>query len=85
MKDSQGVEILPSDDVIVIAYGYGARLVDTQTRSRVVRFGSKRIVIIDVDRYERAVHPRNLSVVNRATGKGFEHNRQKLEQSPLNL
>jgi hypothetical protein len=74
MRDSFGVTIAATDDVVVLAYGYGARAADNGTRSPIRRFNRTRVVITDADRRERAVHPGTLGVVNRTTGYGYEGN-----------
>lgn len=74
MLDALGVEILPTDTLMVTAWG-DARLIDVRTRSHVVRFGRKRVVIIDSTREERAVNPREVSVLRRDGTTGFEGNR----------
>jgi hypothetical protein len=73
VTDALGVEILPTDTVLVTSWGT-ARLVDTGTRSPVVRFGRTRVVILDADREERAVSPSEVSVVRRDGEKGLEGN-----------
>lgn len=73
LTDALGVTILPTDTVLVTAWGT-ARLVDTGTRSPVVRFGRTRVVIIDADREERAVNPSEISVLRRDGERGLEGN-----------
>jgi hypothetical protein len=74
MKDNLGVEIQPTDTVFVASWGYGARLVDTGTRSPVVRINRKRVVIVDSDGLERAVDRSHLQVMRRDGVSGFEGN-----------
>lgn len=75
MKDSFGIEILPTDRVRVNSWGYGARSMDCGTASPVVRINRTRVVIIDRDNRERAVGPTNLGVLRRDGGTGYEGNR----------
>lgn len=76
-RDALGVEINRNDTVMVTAWGT-ARLVDTGVKSAVLRIGPKRIVIVDIDGYERAVNPRELTVMRRDGGNGFEGNKPKV-------
>jgi hypothetical protein len=75
--DSLGVDIEATDTVFVNGWGYGARLIDTGIRSRVVRFSRTRVVIIDSENQERAVGPSNLAVLRRDGATGFEGNRHR--------
>lgn len=77
LHDSHGVEILPTDHVMVTSYGLGARLVDTGTRSPVLRLLRKRVQISDSDGCPRAISPANLSVLRRDGVRGFEGNRKR--------
>lgn len=79
MDDSRGVQILPTDTVTVTSYGEGARLVDCGLRSKVVRFGRTKVVIIDADGRERAVSPSNLLVARRDGYPGHEYNTSFLQ------
>jgi hypothetical protein len=73
-RDRLGVEINANDTVLVIAWGV-ARLVDTGTKSRIVKINRKRIVIIDSDGYDRSVSPSELAVLRRDGENGLEGNR----------
>ena len=73
-SDRLGVPLETDDRVMVTAWGYGARLVDTGTKSPVVRINRKRVVIIDSDGYERAVGSGVVSVLRRDGAAGFEGN-----------
>jgi hypothetical protein len=75
VNDSQGTEILPTDTVMVTAWGYGARLVDSGIKRPVIRFNRVRVVVEDSDGFARAISPRCLSVLRRDGAPGFEHNR----------
>lgn len=75
IRDAKGVEILPTDSVMVTAWGEGARLIDTGIKRPVVRLNRARVVILDADNLERAVGGTVLSVMRRDGADGFEHNR----------
>jgi hypothetical protein len=74
MDDAFKIAIRPDDTVVVCAYGYGARVTDCGTRSRVVRFNRSRVVIIDSDGCERAVDAACLAIARRDGGLGLEGN-----------
>ncbi len=74
LTDSLGIEILPTDTVMVTAYGCGARACDVRVTSPVLGIGRKRIKIRDVDREPRSVDPRCLTVLSRRGDGGFEAN-----------
>lgn len=76
MKDSCGTEILDTDTVMITAYGYGARVVDTGVKSPVLRFTPSRAVVRDADGQHRAVSGTCLTVLRRDGLLGFEHNRR---------
>lgn len=73
-RDALGVEILPTDTVLVSSYGYGVRLVDCGTRSRVLSFTPSRIRIFDADHAPRTVSPCTLSVLRRDGAAGLQGN-----------
>ena len=73
--DALGVAILPTDRVMVTAWGGNARLADTGIKRDVVRFARTRVVILDADNCERAFSPTYLSVLRRDGATGFEGNR----------
>jgi hypothetical protein len=75
MQDSHGIEILPTDTVMVTSWGYGARLVDTNIKRPVIRLNRTRVVIADASGDERAISPTNLTVLRRDGANGFEGNR----------
>jgi len=76
LTDNLGVVILPTDTVMVTAWGDGARLYDTGTKSAVVRLNRRRVVITDRDGYERAVTTSEVQVLRRDGEVGFEGNRR---------
>jgi hypothetical protein len=73
MRDALGVEILPTDTLMVTAWGT-ARLIDVRTQSPVVRLNRTRVVIIDSTNDERAVNPRETCVLRRDGKPGYEGN-----------
>lgn len=75
IRDTGGIEILPTDTVMVTAWGHGARLIDTGIRRSIVRLNRRRVVILDSDGCERSVTGAELSVLRRDGRDGFEHNR----------
>ena len=74
MQDALGVQIRPTDRVLVTSYGYGARLTDCGTRSRVLSFTPTRVRILDADNFPRTVAPACLSVLRRDNASGLEGN-----------
>jgi hypothetical protein len=74
LKDALNVTILPSDNVMVTAWGI-ARLVDVRTKSQIIRINRTRVIIIDSDGYERSVLPAELTVLRRDGAAGFEGNK----------
>lgn len=76
MKDSRGVDIQPSDIVMVTAWGSGARLADVRTKSRVLGFGRTRVRVIDANGLPRGIDPACLTVMRRDGASGFEANRE---------
>jgi len=74
IHDARGTEILPTDTVMVTAWGYGARLIDTGIKRPVIRLNRTRVVLLDADGQERAFHGGELSVLRRDGADGFEHN-----------
>lgn len=75
LRDSHGVQIRPTDIVMVTSWGEGARLIDTDLVRPVIRLNRVRVVILDAGGDERAIHPANLSVMRRDGVRGFEGNR----------
>jgi hypothetical protein len=80
MKDSLGIEIQPTDRVIVTSYGYNARLIDCGIQSPVVRINRKRVVITDCEDQQRAVAPFVLTVCRRDGQPGYEAYRTAAEE-----
>lgn len=74
LTDSLGLEILPTDTVMVTAYGMGARACDIRVISPVLGIGRKRVKVRDADREVRGVDARCLTVMRRDGGGGFEAN-----------
>jgi len=74
IHDARGTEILPTDSVMVTAWGEGARLIDTGIKRPVIRLNRTRVVILDADGLERAFAGGELSVLRRDGADGFEHN-----------
>lgn len=75
--DALGVDILPTDTVVVTAWGWNVRLCDVRSRSTVRGYGRTRVRVENNDGDVIAVPPHLLSVVNRATGTGWEGNRNR--------
>ncbi|MDA0250172.1 MAG: hypothetical protein O3B27_08530 [Actinomycetota bacterium] len=75
MFDSNGIEILSTDQVCVGAVGYGARHADNGIIRPVLAINRTRVVIRDADGNGRAVGGRVISVMRRDGTAGFEHNR----------
>jgi hypothetical protein len=65
MKDSLGIEILATDDVMVTSYGAGARIADCGIKRPVIRINHGTVVIKDASGDERAINPINLTVLRR--------------------
>jgi hypothetical protein len=77
IRDVRGVEIVPTDTVMVTSRGEGARLIDTGIKRPVIRLNRRRVVILDADGQERAVSGSELSVLCRDGADGFEHNKDR--------
>jgi hypothetical protein len=82
IRDTHGVEILPTDTVMVTSWGEGARLIDTDLKRPVIRLNRVRVVILDADGLERAIHPAYLSVMRRDGAPGFEGNKDRPNAAP---
>jgi hypothetical protein len=74
LKDDLGIEILPTDCVMVTSYGAGARMMDCGLKRRIIRINKNTVTILDADDKPRAINPVNLTVLRRTPQaiSGFE-------------
>ncbi len=82
IRDVRGVEILPTDTVMVTGWGEGGRLIDTGLKRPVIRLNRRRVVILDHEDQERPFSGSELSVLRRDGAAGFEHNKGRESGQP---
>lgn len=73
--DGLGVEILPTDTVMIASWGWQVRLADTGRRCTIIRRAAKNLVLDGGPAGTLRARPEQVQVMRRDGARGFEGNR----------